>query len=203
MNQTDERKPFPATAAVLAGGGSRRMGRDKASLPWGSTSLGLYVAGRLSRWFEETVVSANEEGVFAGHPFRLVKDVHSGGGTLAGLHGALSGSGREWTFVTAVDMPFITKPMVRLLWSLREGWDAVVPEFDDHLEVACAFYSRACLEPAGQALENGMMAVYSFFHQIRVHKVKKEVWRAVDPTGEGFGNLNTPEDYRKALQVDG
>jgi molybdopterin-guanine dinucleotide biosynthesis protein A len=160
--------------------------------------MGVFVAERLSHWFEETVVASDAPGVFEGHPFRFVPDVFAGAGTLGGLHGALAGSGRDWTFIAACDMPFIAEPLVRLLWSLREGWDAVVPRHDGRFQVTCGLYSRACLEPAARLLEAGRKQAIGLFDEIRLRTVEEDLWRPVDAEGTSFLNLNTPEEFRRA-----
>lgn len=195
MTDSCKPMPIPATAAILAGGGSRRMGRDKASLPWGDVPLGIFVARRLSAWFEEVIVSSDRPGPFEGSAFRRVPDVHGGAGTLGGLHGALSAARTEWLFLTACDMPFVREGLVRFLWGLKAGADAIVPVTADGPEPACAYYSARCLEPASRSLEAGRFRVISFFEEVRVRFVAEAEWAAHDPRGESFVNLNTPGEY--------
>jgi len=190
---------IPAAAAVLAGGGSLRMGRDKASLPWGEVPLGLFVADRLSAWFEEVIIASNREMPFRGGPFRVVADAFPGKGALGGLHGALSAVRRDWMFLVACDMPFIVEDLVRRLWSLHEGFDAVVASKPEGLEPLCAFYARCCLDPAARALQANKRRVAAFFHEIRLRQVAPGDWSRADPEGRSFVNINTPEEYTRAL----
>lgn len=186
---------IPATAALLAGGASRRMGRDKASLPWGEDPLGIFVARRLETWFEETIVSADRPGVFAGMPWRIVPDIVPGGGPLSGLQGSLDAAAHPWVFLSACDMPFLRPELLRGLWALREGADAVVPLVRDLPEPLCAFYGKSCLGAVGEALARGRRKMDSFFDAVRVRLVPEETWRPFDPEGRSFENMNTPEEY--------
>lgn len=193
-----------AAAAILAGGSSRRMGEDKASLPWRGEPLGLWVARRLSEWFDEVVVSADDPGVFAGGPWRIVPDEFKGGGVLAGLHGSLLASSKPFVFMSACDMPFIVEDLVRFLWSLTDGSDVVIPFSAEGPEPLCAFYSRSCLDPAARALSKGERRVISFFDEVRVRRVEEAEWRRFDRAGDSFLNINTPGDYRRfAKRIEG
>lgn len=198
VDATSPRDRIPATAALLAGGASRRMGRDKAALPWRGEPLGIFVARRLEGWFAETLVSSDRPGVFAGARWRTVPDRFPGGGALAGLHGALSAAARPWIFLTACDMPFVREALVRGMWDLREGFDVVVPLCGGLPEPLCAFYAKECLAAAAGALEQGRRRVVSFFEAVRVRRVPEEGWRPFDPEGASFANLNTPEEYGRA-----
>jgi molybdopterin-guanine dinucleotide biosynthesis protein A len=187
---------LPAAGAVLAGGASRRMGRDKASLPWRGRPLGVFVAERLAAWFEAVIVAADRPGPFAGTPFPVVPDRYPGLGTLGGLHGALAASPRDWVFLAACDMPFLVEGLARRLWTFTEGHDAVVCRREGRFEPLGAFYHRRCLGAAARALEAGERRVVSFFEAVRVREVEEAEWRDADPAGDSFRNLNTPDAYR-------
>jgi molybdopterin-guanine dinucleotide biosynthesis protein A len=189
---------IPATAAVLAGGRSRRMGCDKVSLPWGGVPLGPFSAARLSPWFEETLVCGDRAPGFAGGRWRIVPDLVPDRGALGGLHAALAAARCDWVFLAACDMPFVEEALVRLLWSLREGNDAVVPlSAAGETEPTCAFYARACAGPVRRAVERGGGRLVSFLPEVRVRRVQASEWTAADPAGASFRNINTPEEYRR------
>jgi molybdopterin-guanine dinucleotide biosynthesis protein A len=177
------------------------MGTDKASLDWGGLPLGVAVADRLAGWFDEVIVSADHPGPFAGGPYRVVPDPVPGVGALGGLHGALSGAGNEWLFLTACDMPYLQEALIRRLWEMRSGWDAVVPVQEKGKEPLCAFYSRACLAPAAQAIAAGERQIGSFLTGIRLRAVLPSEWMEADPEGRSFRNLNTMEAYRAAVEA--
>src|SRR6266508_910284 len=79
------RMKIPMAAAVLAGGGSRRMGVPKASLPYGKTTLLAHQTERLSKMFEEVLVVAKEAPAFDAGPSRLVLDRTSHHAPIHGL----------------------------------------------------------------------------------------------------------------------
>jgi molybdopterin-guanine dinucleotide biosynthesis protein A len=156
----------------------------------------------MAPWFEELAISAEPSPAFAGGPYPVRPDLFPGCGALGGLHAALEASRFPWIFVAACDMPFVVEALVRLLWSRREGHDAVVPTVAGRWEPLCAFYARPCAGPARRALERGERRLAAFFPAVRVRKVEEAEWRAADPAGASFRNLNTPEDYRALAPPD-
>ncbi len=101
-------------AAVLAGGGSRRMGVPKASLPYGRTTLLAHQTERLSRIFEEVLVVAKEAPGFDAGPARLVLDRTADQAPIHGLARALE-EASDRLFVLAVDLPLLSEEVIRAI----------------------------------------------------------------------------------------
>ena len=99
-----------ASGVVLAGGASRRMGRDKRLLPWdgddGGRQISLLQAAvdALGTATDEVIVVANDEPAVAGA--RVVPDVMPGAGSLGGILSGVEAAKHACVFVAAADMPF-------------------------------------------------------------------------------------------------
>lgn len=188
--------PEDAGAIILAGGASRRMGRDKALLPWNGRPLIAHIAAQLRRFTGDLLVSANdaERYAFLGAP--VVPDRRPGDGPLMGLASCLAASTRELNLLVGCDMPHLALPAARALLAQAEGCDAVVPRGPDgYAEPLFAIYRRSCLPVAEAVLARGGRRMTDLLEAVRV--------RRVDPAGlPGDGwrrNLNTPDDYAAAL----
>src|SRR5262252_4007886 len=82
-----------ATLVVLAGGESRRMGRPKALLPVGSTTLIEWLTARLAPAFAHLAVAARDPDCLPpGLRPHMVPDLHAGAGPLAGVEAGLAAS---------------------------------------------------------------------------------------------------------------
>ncbi len=187
------RADFPA--AILAGGKSRRMGRDKSLLSIRGMPAISLVAESLRVVFPDVYVIANEADPFRELGFRVVGDFLPGNDSLGGLHAAIASAGAARVFVTGCDMPTLQPALLGGLVSLAEGWDVVIPIFRDYPEPLCAVYSAACKEPIGRAIEGGNLKMIGFHEEVRVRRVEEEEWRAWDSEALSFRNMNTPEDY--------
>ena len=116
-----------AGALLLAGGASRRMGRDKAALPWRGGTFLERIAGELAG-FPERYLSANLENCPLPPPWQLVADRFPGCGPLAGLHAGLCVCRSPWLVAVSCDLPLLQRPLVE--WLARQAappYGAVVP----------------------------------------------------------------------------
>lgn len=184
-------------AAVLAGGRSRRMDRDKALLPFDGEPLLLAVCRRLSPLFPELIVVAGAPGLYPFLPFPVVPDRVPGMGPLSGIDAALRHARAPYVFVTACDMPFPSEALIGRLAGMAEGADLVVPCGPDGPEPLCAIYGKGCLPAVEAALGAGRLSAAELIGRVASRVVPAEEVRALDPDFSSFRNLNTPEDYRR------
>jgi molybdopterin-guanine dinucleotide biosynthesis protein A len=184
---------IPATLLVLAGGGSRRMGRSKALLPIAGTTLVELVVERLAGDFEHLLVAARDPDQLPPSLLpHFVRDLHPGSGPLAGIEAGLAASPHDLLLAVACDMPRVTPELARRLVSAAEGVDAAVPRIGGRPEPACAAYRRSAAAPLSAALREGRRRSADVLDELRVRWLDGE-----DPAL--FVNLNTPSDLRAFL----
>ena len=196
-------KGLGLTGAILAGGASSRMGRDKAELevlpPSGErlTMIQL-VSWSLARVCDEVLVVGGPErrGIAA----RPTPDLMPGSGVLGGLYSALSAATNELVFLVACDMPYLDAAVVEKLAQLAEGHDAVVPEIDGQFEPLHAVYRRSCVQPIKAALHRGERRMISFFPAVKLRAVGDLEYSTLDPSLRSLANLNTPEEFQRAVE---
>ena len=191
-----------ASAVVLAGGASRRMGRDKRLLPWGEDADGRprtllqSVIDSLAEVADDVIVVANDQPVVAGA--RVVPDAIPGAGSLGGILSGVEAARHDRVFVAAADMPFLHAALVRDLLDRLEGHDAVVPVVDGRPEPLHAVYGRAVAPAARSQIERGQLKIAMAFRGLDVLWVPEADLRLLDPGLRSFRNVNTPEDYAGA-----
>lgn len=190
---------------VLAGGLSRRLGRDKAVEQIGGEPLIARSIGRLSAVADEIIVVVNdvERGEQLPLPptCRVAVDVYADSGSLGGIFSGVSAMNDEWGVVVACDMPFINIALLGYMLSLREGFDAVVPVLDGRPEPTHALYSKACLRHIERRLQAGDLKIACFFDDVSVRYVSQEEVDAHDPDHLSFFNVNRQSDLDKALEL--
>jgi molybdopterin-guanine dinucleotide biosynthesis protein A len=191
-----------AAAIVLAGGKSRRLGRDKASEPLLGVPLLQRVLDRLSGVVSEFVVVTAPGQVLPEltSPARLtvVEDVYPGAGPLGGLFTGLRAVSEDVALAVACDMPLVAPELAHLLLSLIPGHDAVVPVADGRLQPLCAAYARSCIEPMQRRLDAGELKLTALLDDLDVVEVPPEAWRPLDSEGLSFLNVNREEDLARA-----
>jgi molybdopterin-guanine dinucleotide biosynthesis protein A len=180
-----------ATLLVLAGGASRRMGRPKAWLEVGDTTLVRWVAASLAPAFSEVIVAfAEPEQIEELIPHRVVFDRKASAGPLAGLEAGLTAARNEVVFVLACDMPYVTRLVAEIAVAAVQTCDAAIPRVDGRPEPVCAAYRRSALPAITSALNAGRYKAADMVEALEV------TWlEGLDP--QLFRSLNTPEDYER------
>ena len=111
-------KNIPVSVAILAGGKSSRMGKNKALLTYeGKTFLERLIEEFSD--FDEIIVSSRDENQYdlkdSGGKLRFISDENHDKGPLEGIRRALSETKNEFVFICAADMPFLTKAVYEYL----------------------------------------------------------------------------------------
>jgi molybdopterin-guanine dinucleotide biosynthesis protein A len=186
-------------AFVLAGGGSTRMGRDKALLKLCGEPM-VVRAARLAEPHVASVAVVAPVDRYAELELPVLPDRWPGAGPLGGIATALSTTRADWNLILGCDLPYLSSEW--LAWfipcAMNSPAQAVVPESRRGLEPLAALYHRACATALTGALERGVRRVTEGLAEILVERVRAADWQGIDPSGKLFDNMNTPADYAEA-----
>jgi len=178
-----------ATAVIMAGGRSRRMGQDKAILEIDGNPAIKHVFDQLRLYFDEILVSSDN---MAKHSFpgvKVVPDEVTGKGPLVGIASALRVSRNDTNFVIACDIPEVDIGLVRRLINKSRNFDAVIPKTGpSKYEPLFAVYKKSTLAAIDESITAGN---YKILHPLK----KCKVGYVELPQGEQVKNLNTMNDY--------
>ncbi len=180
--------PKPPTAgAVLVGGSSRRMGRDKALIQVGGVAMVNHIGGVLAAVGLEPVLAIGPSLLTGG--LDHCEDLYPGQGPLGGVLTALSSmiDRASAVCVVACDMPMLdTHSIIRLLDATRDVQADVVMAQTDRVEPLCAIWNASSLPILQQAFDNGERAIHRVLPALSVI--------AVQLPGAALRNVNTPDD---------
>ena len=177
---------------VLAGGRSRRMGRDKALLEHDGVALVDRAAATLGQLCGEVLI-ASGDGARLGRAGEIA-DALPDAGPLGGLLAALDVARSPLVAVVAVDMPHASAEVLRLLAAALDGADAAVPVVESRAHPLHAVYDVGGADALRAYLSNGGRAVMGFLDTITVRWCGPEVWSAADREGDFATNLNRPDE---------
>ena len=198
--------PGNVSGVALAGGMSRRLGRNKAVEQIGGQSLIERVVYRLSQVTSETIVVVAEESrtEALGLPrwVRTAADLYPDCGSLGGIFTGLSAAQGDYGIVVACDMPFLNTGLLQFMVDLAPDFDVVVPRLNGRPEPLHAIYSKSCLDPIESRLKRQDLKIALFFEEVRVAYVDEEDLDLFDPDRLSFFNVNTQEDLDRALLLD-
>ncbi len=178
------------TLAVLAGGKSRRMGRDKAFLPVGEATLIEETVRPLEKHFDEVLVAISPGQPVPPLPWRTVEDEVSGQGPLRGILTCLRNARHEACFVLACDAPGLSAAVISKIVSASDGADIAVAVTNGGLKEPLLGVYRTSVIPEIEALlASGERSILPLFARVKTREVRLE--SADIPV-----NVNTPAEYR-------
>ena len=188
-----QEKAKDITAVLLAGGKSSRMGQPKHLLMLDGFPFWEHALYAMERYPHVAVSVAEERPEFSGLPQWL--DERKGLGPLAALETVLRRAQTSAVLVSPCDAPFVTGAFLDLLldrW--REDVDCVVIREEKGLNPLMGLYRRSLLPAVSAALDRGERRAASVLKGARMEAVT-----VPEHLRQGTWNLNTPEEYARAL----
>ena len=197
------------SALILAGGRSRRMGRDKAflSLPGDEShapqlSFAEQLGTLLASFCQEVILVAREPAQCAGQKLpavRVVFDETPDYGPLMGLYSGLRAIRTSHALVVAVDMPFVQPALLTFLLAQPLSEAILMPVVAETPQVLFAIYPRTLLPLIEGRLRTGRRDPRSLLDLAPVRYIPEAQLRQIDPQLRSFINMNTPEDLTRPL----
>jgi molybdopterin-guanine dinucleotide biosynthesis protein A len=182
------------TGIILSGGGSRRMGTNKAFVRVGGERLIDRTVRVFRTIFQEVIIVTVKPLDYLDQQATIVTDIVPQGGAIGGLYTGLFYANGDYAFVSACDMPFLNAAFIEFMISQTAGYDVVVPAPPDGLQPLHAIYARRCLPVIRSHLDRKRLKIIDLYPKLRIHSISPEILRRFDPEGRMFMNVNTPED---------
>ena len=191
---------------ILCGGKSTRMGRDKATLPFGPELM----LERILRLLSEVVDPSKL--VVAGAPGQQLpplpplvivsRDEHPERGPLAGIAAGLAAlpADIDAAYITSCDVPLLVPAFAARMFELLGDHDIAVPIEKDQLHPLAAVYRASVLTHARRFIAADRLRLRSLFDEVKTRFVPVEELRSVDPDLKTLLNLNDEDDYQAALR---
>jgi len=182
------------SAILFAGGKSRRMGTDKATLLFGGKPLWHHQLGVLRQLRpSEILVSARADPVWRPDDVDLILDATESHGPLSGLAAALARIRTSHLLALAIDMPSMTADYLSSLGEEIRAGSGVVPMIADRAEPLAAIYPVNAIADVCVALRGPDFSLQRLVKQLlcdgKLHAVS--VGKEEQPF---FRNLNAPGD---------
>lgn len=186
-------------AVLLAGGESRRMGRDKCTLTLDGIPLWRRQIDLLRRLAPaELLVSAHKKPDWLPADARFVADAAPARGPLGGLAAALDATRCTHLLALPIDLPAMTAPHLAVLWHAAAPGCGVLPWLDGRPEPLPAIYPAEAAPIAGRLLAGADFSLRAFAEELaNGGQMKKVNIRSQDAVL--YANCNTPSDWRRHI----
>jgi len=191
-------RPQEVTGAILAGGASRRMGRDKGTLELGGRPLALWVAQSLRPLVAELWLVTNFPDAHLSLGLPLITDLVPFQGPVGGLATALFYARTPWVLLASADAPFLRGELAAAMLAAagRLSRPALVCRTAQGLEPFPGLYAVRLL-PRVQEYLARERSFAGLLARLRPEVWQPEVWQQYDPPGLSFQNLNHPADLER------
>ncbi len=185
---------------LFAGGKSSRMHENKAFLPFGGKeTLAEFQYLRLEEIFYKVYISAKDEKEFEGYDAMVIEDeiykeVYAPTAGFASIYRQLKAENSF--FIISVDTPFVDKTIIDKFLSVpnASSYDAIIVRTPSGIHPLCGIYSRTLEKPLFDMLLDDDHKLGKLLKKSNVYYVDIE-------DEDALLNLNTPEDYEKALAL--
>jgi molybdopterin-guanine dinucleotide biosynthesis protein A len=181
---------------LLAGGASRRMGSDKASVE---------VCGRpMSAWVIQALRAVCDRVVAAGRPDGLegieglADPVSERRGPLAGLVAALEQAGSTPVLVVATDQPWVRPETLQRLVLTASELPVVPISTDGVRQTTCALYPPGILPVALDELLAGG-SIQSVLDRTAFEPIEEETWASWGEDGRSWFSVDTPDAVERGI----
>jgi len=198
------------SAVILAGGFSRRFGRDKGLVVLAGKPLILHVISRVSKVVDEVlvVVSSEEQKnnfeTILEEKANLVIDKDNSQSPLVGAITGFETANGEYSLLLPCDTPLVSTQIAQFLLDICSNRNAAIPRWPGgYIEPLQAVYrTESALTAAKTALKQGKMNMQSMIDNLRgVRYISTMVLEQLEPDLLTFFNLNTPQDLKKAESI--
>jgi molybdopterin-guanine dinucleotide biosynthesis protein A len=196
-------------AIILCGGKSSRMGRDKATLPFGPELMLQRVVRLLGgvAGLETMCVVASPNQSLPELPagVAVARDEREFRGPLQGIAtGIRAVQDRcDAFYATGCDVPLLVPAFVERMFELLGDCDAAVPFDGEHHHALAAVYRPGVLPAVERLLGENWLRPRFLFDEVRTREVPVDELRSVDPGLLTLENLNQWDDYLAALAAAG
>jgi len=174
---------------ILAGGKSRRFGRNKALFVIEGKTIIERILSAIPP-AQQIFIVTNSPAEYAHFPWPRLPDHYPGFGPLAGIHAGLVHSPFDWNFFLACDFPCLKSSVIDDLLAARRDAQVVLPETAAGLQPLCGLWSKSALPVIENALQNRDLRVHDVLAKLVLHVIPP-----ADP--EALFNLNTLEDLTR------
>jgi len=186
-------------AALIAGGKSRRMGRDKALLDWGGKPLWQHQLDTLACLRpERLVVVAPEAPSWLPPSVEWIKDHRDHDtlgpiGPIGGVLAALEAVPKGLVMALAVDLPGMTPAYLTRLQAGSSESAGMVPHTPKGFEPLAALYSSGAAQSSRKWIHDGHHDFPGWIARLVEQGIARELKVEFSEMAL-FRNLNTPED---------
>lgn len=196
------------TTILLAGGQSKRMGKDKAFLKLNGKTFFRIIIEKISKYSNQIIISTNKDknlylpdiSDLTIHPL-FVKDKNLYSGPLNGIISCIPYVKNKFIFIATCDTPLLNPDLIPFLLDKINNYDAVIPVINEKKQFLNTIYTKNALNIANNLYSAGKRSLYAWTNLLNVKEIHQKELEAVKNSLLSYWSINTPEDYTRLLDI--
>tara|TARA_B100001123_G_scaffold442296_1_gene585559 strand:+ start:381 stop:989 length:609 start_codon:yes stop_codon:yes gene_type:complete len=191
---------------ILAGGMSRRFGRNKAIENIANKPLLSIVCDAIKPFVNELIIVVNNKQRQKELSFlkntKFTIDKYNNSGSLGGIYTGLLKANNEKAIIVACDMPFISPSIISLMISkIKSSIDIIIPETEGFKHSTHAIYSKSCIKIIKKNLDDNNLKISNIFNMCKTKIISEKEIYDTEPNTASFFNINTEVDLTTAKSL--
>jgi len=172
---------------ILAGGQSRRLGRNKALVELNGQTIIEKVVSAIPARKENIKIVTSTFQTFHFLKLKMISDIHPGLGPIGGVHAGLVDSTFDFNFFLACDLPLISTEVIQAVLDSHISQDILGISTKNGLEPLCAIYSKGCISAIEKQMKVKDYSLHTLFETVPSEFIEIE-------DSNILFNLNTTQD---------
>lgn len=182
----------PVTGIILAGGSSRRMGKDKGLCTFNGKELVSYSIEVLAPICDHILISSNNPDGYQKFGYQVIEDEIKNIGPIGGIYSCLKQSQTIDNLIVSCDTPFLNRESLNHIFEESENYEIVIPQHNNsYYEPLAGYYSTHIISKLEKAIANKDYKLINLFSKVKFHAISTD---KLPGLAVQYKNLNTPED---------
>ena len=165
------------------------------------------IVSELKRRFAEIVVVAapeSEDSLQIDIPaIKIVRDETAYQGPLDALRRGLDAVTNEIAFACSCDLPLLDSDVAAAIVAMLGDFDAAIPIVGEKLQPLHAAYRKRCAGALAALAMRGESRLIAIADAVNTRQIQRERTQSDRSAAHSFFNVNTPDDYQRALKIAG
>lgn len=195
MNKTGQ---SDITAAIIAGGKSKRFGSDKALINLAGKRLIDHAVTLALTISPQAMIITSGEQHFSGVQIEQVPDIIPDCGPMGGVYTALEKAQTPWVAILPCDTPLLSPEIYEILWKHRKENSAGVAVAEGKIQSLVSLWPKSLSPDLLQSIQKGELKTHQFLKEHQAVMVSMEE-NMENYKPEFFFNINYREDLEKFI----
>lgn len=184
---------------ILAGGKSRRMGKDKRFIKFKEKYFIEHVLKTAEKISDDIIISVDKiENMNLKTKHKVIEDIFDIGAPLIGIFSALKHCKYNYTCVLPCDAPLANAKVFAYMIERSRGYDGVVPKDGEYIEPLHAVYKvKPLLKACEESIKNKKYKISEVLNKLNIYYIPVDELRKFDKNLLTLKNINTPEDLKE------